>query len=349
MSEWPKTDESQRPGVSAPRPVTPAPPLEMLLPDTQMGKEMPELGMAATFLRLLAESNVEIQRLEIFPDSRLVTTPVPAIKTFLSDVNGAKQVDAFVAQIKFMLFAPRSAGAMGSLCCLSGDLLTEFEISERRNVHAAVSWEIVRRSVRSTLGFDNAEQWSQWCFLGFAPVRAETIEGFDPGQVQSLLSLVQAERVIGSVSPLDPRHLINHKGVTAWSVLFVLALLKNKKGLQAVAEGTGLILVPDDVLRPAFSSHVNWPAQVLDRYRLEPHGAYPFVLPFIVHNSAPRPQQLQRSLRAPDGALEVWAVVEFNESEPEKLLAVIQRVAEHIDKERDEFPTKSQQHGPRPS
>lgn len=183
------------------------------------------------------------------------------------------------------------------------------------------------------MGFDNPEEWSQWCFLGFASVRAETIDALAPEQVQSLFSLVQAETVVGSVSPLDPRHLINHKGATAWHALFVLALTKEKRGLQAVSEGNAQILIPNSFLRPAYSSHVNWPEQVLNRYRLEPRGSHPFVLPFLVHKSAPRLQQLQRPLRTPDGALEIWAVVEFNESEPAKLLAVIQHFVEHIDRE----------------
>jgi hypothetical protein len=187
----------------------------------------------------------------------------------------------------------------------------------------------------SMMGFDKVEDWSQWCFLGFAPLHADTIDALDPGLVQSLLSLVQAEKVIGSVSPLDPRHLINHKGVTAWQALLVLALTKTKEGLQAVSEGNGLIIIPDSFLRPNYSSHVNWPEPVLSRYRLEPRGSHPFVLPFALHKSAARLQPLQTALRTPDGALEIWGVVEFNELEPVRLLWEIQRLAEHIDAERE--------------
>jgi hypothetical protein len=185
------------------------------------------------------------------------------------------------------------------------------------------------------VGYDSADEWSYWCFIGFAPVSANEIDDFRPELVQSLFSMVEAQAVVGTVSPLDPRYLINHKGVTAWHALYVLALINDREGLEAVSEGRAMLLVPG-YLRTNYSSHVNWPEQLLNRFRLEPRGSHPFVLPFILHNSAPRPQQLQRSLRAPDGALEIWGVAEFDVSEPAKLLWEVQRLAEHIDREREQ-------------
>ena len=92
-----------------------------------------------------------------------------------------------------------------------------------------------------------------------------------------------------------------------------------------------MLLVPGSALRPAFLSHVNWPEQILSRYRLEPRGLFPFVVPFLLHESAPAPRQLQQPLRWPGGNLEIWSVMEFQESEPEKLLDEIQRLATHAD------------------
>lgn len=183
------------------------------------------------------------------------------------------------------------------------------------------------------MGYESAEAWSQWCFLGFSSVPAAEMDDFAQAQVQSLLEIVGAQKVVGSVSPLDPRHLINPKGVTAWLALFTLAVVKDRAGLAAVAEGSAMLMVPGSALRPTFTSHVNWPAQVLNRYRLAPRGLFPFVVPFILHESAPSPRQLQQSLKAPGGNLEIWSVVEFQESAPETLLREIQRFAAHVDQQ----------------
>lgn len=185
------------------------------------------------------------------------------------------------------------------------------------------------------MGVESAETWSHWCFVGFSSVPATEMADLGQAPVQSLLGIVGAEKVVGSVSPLDPRHVINHKGVTAWQALYVVARIKDAEGLAAVAEGRAMLLVPGTFLRPSYTSHVNWPAELLERYRLEPRGLFPVVVPFVMHESAPKPRPLERSLQSPDGALEIWSVVEFRESQPEALLAEIQRLAEHVDRERD--------------
>lgn len=178
------------------------------------------------------------------------------------------------------------------------------------------------------------EAWPQWCFVGFSSVPAVEMADFTQEQVQWLLEIVGAEKVVGSMSPLDPRHLINHKGVTAWHALFVVARLTDAEGLGAVSEGRAMLLCPGTHLRPSFASHVNWPEELLSRYRLEPRGLFPFVVPFVMHESAPNPRPLARSLQSADGALEIWSVVEFREPQPQALLAEIQRLAEHVDQER---------------
>jgi hypothetical protein len=182
------------------------------------------------------------------------------------------------------------------------------------------------------MGYESAAAWSQWCFVGFSSARAAETEDFSQAQIQSLLEMVGAQKVVGSVSPLDPRHLINQKGVTAWHALFALAMVKDRAGLAAVSEGSAMLMVPGSALRSSFTSHVNWPEQVLSRYRLEPRGWFPFVVPFLLHESAPGPRQLQQPLQAPGGNLEIWSVAEFQESQPETLLDEIQRFAEHIDR-----------------
>jgi len=122
------------------------PPVEILLPETLMRGEPFDVHLASAFLSLLAASDVGTSRLEVDPHNRFVGTPIPALKPFLSQVSGARQLNAFVTQVKMMLFPPRSPGAMGSLRCVIQGSLTEFEISERRG-KSAVDWQIVRRSL----------------------------------------------------------------------------------------------------------------------------------------------------------------------------------------------------------
>jgi hypothetical protein len=182
------------------------------------------------------------------------------------------------------------------------------------------------------VGYESAEDWSHWYFLGFSLATPRKL-AFDPKKVEFLLSLVHAERVIAGLEPLDPRHLINDKGVTAWGALFVYAFLNDKESMLDASEGRALLFAPAGFLRESFSSHVNWPEELLARYCLEPSKGHPFILPFIVHQSAPQPQDIQRPLRLPDGSLEIFGVAEFNESEPEGLLWVVQDVAQQIDQE----------------
>lgn len=47
----------------------------------------------------------------------------------------------------------------------------------------------------------------------------------------------KAQAVVGTVSPLDPRYLINYKGVTAWHALYVLALINDREGLRLFQKG----------------------------------------------------------------------------------------------------------------
>lgn len=120
------------------------PPFEILLPEALLQGGVPDLRIASKFLALLAESGNEIQHLEVFAGMPLVNSPVPAIKQFLTVVNGARQLDAFTSQVSSMLF-PGQPGSKGSLYCVVAGTFTEFEISERGK-NAAINWQIVRRT-----------------------------------------------------------------------------------------------------------------------------------------------------------------------------------------------------------
>lgn len=120
------------------------PPFEILLPEALLQAGVPDLRIASKFLALLVESGHEVQHLEVFAGMPLVNSPIPAIKQFLTLVNGARQLDAFISQVSAMLF-PGQPGSKGSLCCVVAGAFTEFEITERGK-NAAINWQVVRRS-----------------------------------------------------------------------------------------------------------------------------------------------------------------------------------------------------------
>lgn len=120
------------------------PSFEILLPEELLKEGVPDLRLGSKFLALLAESNEEVQHLEVFAGMHFVNSPVAAIKQFLTMVNGARQLDAFIAQIETMLF-PAQSGSKGSLRCVVAGAFTEFEIIERGQ-NATINWQIFRRS-----------------------------------------------------------------------------------------------------------------------------------------------------------------------------------------------------------
>ena len=92
---------------------------------------------------LLAESSLQYQHLEVFAGMPLVNSPSAGIKQFLTVVNGARQLDTFLAQLSVMLFPGRSSESKGLLCCVVDGVFTEFEITPRAT-NAAINWQIQR-------------------------------------------------------------------------------------------------------------------------------------------------------------------------------------------------------------
>jgi hypothetical protein len=122
---------------------------EIFLPENLQKEGSHDLQIASKFLSLLAESNLESQKLEIFSEMRLVSTPSNAIKNFLTTVNGAKQLDNFVHQVEKMLFPGTLSGSKGVLCCLVNGNFTMFEITEVKG-KATIAWQIVRSERNAT-------------------------------------------------------------------------------------------------------------------------------------------------------------------------------------------------------
>jgi hypothetical protein len=168
---------------------------------------------------------------------------------------------------------------------------------------------------------EKAEDWKHFYFWGISANKPSALS-FPVEQLQALLGAVKADCAITSLAALDPRHLINHKGTTAWILLFVHALMNDKEGLAAVANGRSGLFTSAATVHGAFGSHVNWPESLLRKYEFDFGERWPFVIPFIRHREASAPMQMVQSLRSPDGALEVMGVAEFSEQEPEALLAL---------------------------
>ena len=168
---------------------------------------------------------------------------------------------------------------------------------------------------------EKAEDWKHFYFWGISAKKPSALS-FPVEQVQALLGTVKADCAITSLAALDPKHLINHQGTTAWILLFVHALMNDKEGLVAVANGRSGVFTSAATVHGAFGSHVNWPESLLRKYDFDFGDRWPFVIPFIRHREASTPMQMAQSLRSPDCAMEVMGVAEFSEQTPEALLAL---------------------------
>jgi hypothetical protein len=169
--------------------------------------------------------------------------------------------------------------------------------------------------------YDQAEDWKQYYFWGVSKTAPSALS-LEIGQMQALLGTVRAECAIVSLAALEPKHLINHKGTTAWILLFVYALMNEKEALRAVAEGSQALFMERSRVHGAFGAHVNWPASLLEKYHADFGDHWPFVIPFARHRESPAPMQLTQSLRSPSGAMEIMGVAEFSDTQPEALLAL---------------------------
>ncbi|MET0397948.1 MAG: hypothetical protein ABW277_14135 [Longimicrobiaceae bacterium] len=186
--------------------------------------------------------------------------------------------------------------------------------------------------------------WDPWYFFGYSDKQPSKIE-LHPEEVGFFFSAAGIDSGLSWLAPIDPRHLMNSKGTTAWHALFVYALWKDEdeallghgEALLAAFEGRTLALAPAASLRSSFSSHVNWPEQMLRKYDLGLDIGFPFVVPFLVPVPAPKPRSLNAPLRSPGGDMVVHGVERFDEDHPEHLLATFQELKRAIAPERGDL------------
>ncbi|HEX7641842.1 MAG TPA: hypothetical protein VF472_06465 [Burkholderiaceae bacterium] len=170
--------------------------------------------------------------------------------------------------------------------------------------------------------FEKFSDWDSCYFWGLTTTPPAELN-FDSQQLGYLLNLANCDAAISSLAALEPRHVINHKGTTVWAMLFLSLLVNDKEGLQAVAEGKAGICVPVEAVRGAYGGHINWPAEMLRQYSYDFGKHTPFIVPFVRHRSAPEIKQFERSMKSPDGKVEIMGVGRFDEEFPQTLLSLI--------------------------
>lgn len=192
----------------------------------------------------------------------------------------------------------------------------------------------------STANLESLGEWRQWYFVGLSRENPKTVN-LGAEQLQALFGLVSIESALSCGAALDPRLIINQKGTTVWILLFLLPLYNDTSALAAVASGQSSVFIPEETVREAFASHINWPAEILARHPIELESGHLFVIPFLTHKDQPQPTPLERSVRSPDGTLEILSCMQLDDSNPEAMMQHLSGVRDIISRG-SEAPVESQ-------
>lgn len=157
--------------------------------------------------------------------------------------------------------------------------------------------------------------------------------------MSSLLSTINVRSAIYTGAALEPKYLINSKGVTVWIAMWVFIRHANSELLKSLGAGPGFAWVLPARMNNAFGNHINWPEKMLRSHNFDIKGYQLVAIPFLVPVNAPAFKPLSQSLKAPDGSLEVLAFHEFDEKNPESLLIKYEAVANAIPDERRDLPS----------
>ena len=179
----------------------------------------------------------------------------------------------------------------------------------------------------------SALEWKHMCFAGISKQPINDIH-LSEDQIGDLLSMINLDSVISSGTAIEPQHLINEKGTTAWLAMYALVVTNDPESLNLIADGKTRIHIPIDLISSAFANHINWPATMLEKYDLSLGDYRPFAIPFLVHKSVTNIGELSQSMKTPDGSLEIFGIYEFSETDPEGLLKKYAQLTTFIKKER---------------
>jgi hypothetical protein len=187
----------------------------------------------------------------------------------------------------------------------------------------------------------SATEWEHLYFYGLT--KFPTIEvGLKQNMAQGLIGMVSVKASVSTGALIDPKYMLNKKGLTPWLAMHFLLATKQPALLADVSKGTATAFVPNDAIEQVFVNHINWPKELLSQYNIEIEGHNVFILPFLVPKGAEYNLSFDQSMKAPDGSLEIFGVGKFDEKQPEKLLSNIQSTLAFIKENRPDVTGKPQ-------
>ena len=179
----------------------------------------------------------------------------------------------------------------------------------------------------------SATEWEHLYFYGLTKFPINEV-GLKQNMAQGLIGMVGVKAAVSTGALIDPRYMLNKKGLTPWLAMHLLLTSKQPSLLTDVSKGTAAAFVPNDAVEQIFVNHINWPEELLSRYNIELEGFNVFIMPFMVPKGTEYNLSFKQSMKAPDGSLEIFGVDKFQENSPEKLLSTIQGTLEFIKQHR---------------
>ncbi len=175
---------------------------------------------------------------------------------------------------------------------------------------------------QNALNYESFSAWRQFYFIGISRNEPSSVSLYQD-QLQALFEVANAPAVISCSALLDPRLIINQKGSTVWTALFVMPYMNDRLALEATARGKSSLQISPVSMRSAFGGHVNWPEPILTKHPIELKSGYLFILPFLMYRELPAPTAFSRSVKTPDGSVEVLRFEEFDDSNPEGMMKLL--------------------------
>ena len=175
----------------------------------------------------------------------------------------------------------------------------------------------------------SAQNWKHMYFSGFSKSPAKEID-LNQNLVQGLLSMVGAGPAISTGAAVEPKYIINKKGLTVWLALHAVVYAQKPDALEKIYAGEAALNIPSGYLNGIFGEHINWPEPMLAKYDLSIGEDNLFIIPFVIPNDGKELSKLSQSMKAPDGSLEIMGLHEFQESNPEAMLVELAGIAKHI-------------------